>query len=585
MGGRGHARLPAPTRLPRLPAAAQTPTQLDTREAENILRPVRSEQDLAEMNSMGMFTRKSSFADVPYLALPGISSRVSLAASQSQQSVGSELDVRFIPQGDMTLMPTFTPALLKATFAALLSAFQFGYNNGNMNTQADVMRESLSIPAHAPNGTPLGANDSIWGFCVSVFCLGALVGCNLSGQLADRWGRKHFLLVNNLLFMVGGLTESLCFLPPCACPVSEGPLAALRSHALSATLAGVATDPTCICVMRVLALVIGRTVSGIACGGTTVVVPMYLGEISPPQLRGTLGTAFQLTMVLAMLFAQVLGLPAFLGTLELWPFLLALICAPAAMQLLLQAWLLESPRWYVMAGMEVPAEDALMQLRDTPIDDPQLQEELFCMVEACGGLPSEAERPRGAAANGTNGDLPQNGARSSDGYASPEATSARPTRTLWSLIWDPALRLPLAIAVGLMVLQQWSGINNAFNYSSTFLSQNSVDPGSAGMVREGWGLECSPARRGACADTIMVIAVAMNVGNVFITAVSVYLMDRAGRRALLLGSTVAMTLSTILLTAALKLTGRSWTAGLAVVAIVSFVMSFGIGIGALKGAS
>ncbi|KAJ1618724.1 hypothetical protein T492DRAFT_849120 [Pavlovales sp. CCMP2436] len=63
--------------------------------------------------------------------------------------------------------------------------------------------------------------------------------------------------------------------------------------------------------------------------------------------------------------------------------MLALVCVPAFVQLLLQSWLLESPRWYVMAGMEVPAEDILMQLRDTPIDDPQLQEELFCMVETC----------------------------------------------------------------------------------------------------------------------------------------------------------------------------------------------------------
>jgi hypothetical protein len=88
------------------------------------LRPVRSEQDLADMNSLGMFTRRSTFADVPYLALPGINSRVSYTTSQ--HSVQSDLQETFLAQGDVRLMPSFTPALLKATFTALLSAFQFG---------------------------------------------------------------------------------------------------------------------------------------------------------------------------------------------------------------------------------------------------------------------------------------------------------------------------------------------------------------------------------------------------------------------------------------------------------------------------
>lgn len=109
-------------RRPRAPA--QTPNYLGSLEPDPVLRPVRSEQDLADMNSLGMFTRRSSFADVPYLALPGINSRVSYTASQ--HSVQSELNENFIALSDVTLMPSFTPALLKATFAALLSAFQFG---------------------------------------------------------------------------------------------------------------------------------------------------------------------------------------------------------------------------------------------------------------------------------------------------------------------------------------------------------------------------------------------------------------------------------------------------------------------------
>jgi len=104
----------------------QTPTHMDSLDPDPVIRPVRSEQDLADMNSLGMFTRRSSFADVPYLALPGINSRVSYSAT-SQHSLHSDLESSlFLQQADVTLMPSFTPALLRATFTALLSALQFG---------------------------------------------------------------------------------------------------------------------------------------------------------------------------------------------------------------------------------------------------------------------------------------------------------------------------------------------------------------------------------------------------------------------------------------------------------------------------
>lgn len=327
------------------------------------------------------------------------------------------------------------------------------------------MRESLSIPSHDHTGAPLPANDAIWGFCVSVFCLGALVGCNASGQLADRWGRKHFLLVNNLLFIAGGLMEALSFVPFCSCVSAGSGLTGPTVWGTGAPLAqpDVEYGP-CVCTTRVLALIAGRVVSGIACGGATVVVPMYLGEISPPQLRGTLGTAFQLTMVVAILCGQVLGLEAFLGTSSLWPCMLALVCLPAFIQLLLQSWLLESPRWYVMMGMEVPAEDILMQLRDTPIDDPQLQEELFCMVEAS-VAPLEPGAGAGGAAPGGGGGYEdslglrqgaQAGSNGPGGAQQPQ--QSRGSRTLGSMLVDPALRLPLGVSVGLMVSQQFSGV-------------------------------------------------------------------------------------------------------------------------------
>jgi MFS family permease len=74
---------------------------------------------------------------------------------------------------------------------------------------------------------------------------------------------------------------------------------------------------------------------------------------------------------------------------------------------------------------------------------------------------------------------------------------------------------------------------------------------------------------------VQLIAILMNVANVAVTLLSAVLMDRAGRRALLLVSTHAMLLGTGLLTLALSSPGQSYTTSLSVCAVVLFVTSFG----------
>merc|ERR1719197_2411385 len=60
----------------------------------------------------------------------------------------------------------YTGPLLLAAFTALMPALQYGFNNGSMNTAADVMRRDLGIPVGTREA------DAAWGFCVSIFCIG-----------------------------------------------------------------------------------------------------------------------------------------------------------------------------------------------------------------------------------------------------------------------------------------------------------------------------------------------------------------------------------------------------------------------------
>lgn len=388
------------------------------------------------------FNRASALADLSYLALPGLTTRVArraripssaarggagipknasylrleqIGASRTGGLGEAELEALLLGQEEYVEETAgLTPALAKSAAVALLSSFMYGYNGGNMNTQAGVQRAALGIPSDA------GAQaDSVWSLCVSLFCVGALLGCNLSGALADSWGRKRYLLASAAIFAAGGLLEAACALPPAPPPEVGGPAWA-----------------------RIGLLIAGRLVTGVACGGATVVVPMYLGEVSPAHLRGTLGTAFQLCSVLAMLAAQVLGLRGALGTEALWPLVLGLVALPAALQLLLGGLLVESPRWLCMVGRLDDAQATLAVLRNaSDRNDENVLEELDVMITSAEGS---------GAANGGNG----NGARS--GGKGDSAAGGQP----WGQLLRPPTRYPLLIAVGLMGVQQFSGINN-----------------------------------------------------------------------------------------------------------------------------
>lgn len=54
-------------------------------------------------------------------------------------------------------------------------------------------------------------------------------------------------------------------------------------------------------------------------GISSGLVPMYLTEISPVNLRGAIGSVNQLLVTIAILFSQIIGLPQVLGTRQLWP--------------------------------------------------------------------------------------------------------------------------------------------------------------------------------------------------------------------------------------------------------------------------
>ena len=207
--------------------------------------------------------KNSPLLDLPPMAIPGLCSRVMVGKRmacrldsmhkpfEKHPNLGdSECEDGLVDEM-VEMEGGCTRPLLLAACVALMPAFQYGFNNGDMNTAAGVIRKDLGIPI----GMGV-ASDTVWGMNVSIFCIGALVGCSAGSSLAERLGRRRAVLMISFVSVLGSLLSAASVLPG---GVSVGPL-------------GIGT----------LLMMAGRIVSGLASGAATVVVPMNLGR---PHLK------------------------------------------------------------------------------------------------------------------------------------------------------------------------------------------------------------------------------------------------------------------------------------------------------------
>ncbi|XP_036067000.1 solute carrier family 2, facilitated glucose transporter member 7 isoform X3 [Oryzias melastigma] len=122
-------------------------------------------------------------------------------------------------------------------------------------------------------------------------------------------------------------------------------------------------------------IIVARFIVGICAGLSSNVVPMYLGELSPKNLRGALGIVPQLFITIGILSAQVLGIRNILGNNEGWPLMLGLTGIPALIELLLLPFFPESPRYMlIQKGDEKKAKKALQRLRGWDDVDAEMTE-------------------------------------------------------------------------------------------------------------------------------------------------------------------------------------------------------------------
>src|SRR3954469_18504156 len=273
-----------------------------------------------------------------------------------------------------------------------------------------------------------GLSPFMQGAVVAALLLGAMIGAAFAGPMSDRLGRRRLIMIAAVTFTVGALAA--------AASPSAG------------------------------ALVAARFVIGLAVGSAALVVPLYLSEIAPTQIRGAVSSLNQMMIVFGILAAFAVN--AILASSGDWRLMLGLAAIPSLILLVGMAFMPETPRHLVRAGEEDTARDVIEEM---PGDErPQERIEEIREVE--------------------------------------KEESGTGLRAVFGEKW---LRPALIVAIGLAVFQQLVGINTIIYYAPTTLTD------------VGFGKESA-----------IYANLVIGMVNVVMTIVAIRLVDRVGRKPMLL---------------------------------------------------
>jgi len=212
--------------------------------------------------------------------------------------------------------------VFKVAIAATMGALAFGYDTGVISGALPFM----SAPAAAGG---LGLTPLTEGIVTSALVFGAAFGSLMAGTLSDKYGRRMTLLGLSLVFMIGVL--------------------------------GTALAPS------VAVMVAMRFVLGLAVGGASSTVPVFIAEMAGPARRARLVSQNELMIVSGQLLAYILNalLAHFSDSPQVWRTMLGIAAVPAVLLGVGMLFVPASPRWLASKGRMKEARAVLEQVRSS----------------------------------------------------------------------------------------------------------------------------------------------------------------------------------------------------------------------------
>lgn len=378
-----------------------------------------------------------------------------------------------------------------------IGGFLFGYDTGVVSGAMILIREDFHL------------SNAEHELVVSSTIAFAIVGSLASGTLNRCLGRRPVLMAGSVIFTVGALAMAVAN--------STG------------------------------TLVVGRCIVGIAVGFSSTTVPLYIAELAPPQQRGLLVALNNSCIVIGQVVASLVdGL--FSTTPDGWRFMLGLGGVPSVIQFFGLLFLPESPRWLVTQGRPEAARAVLLKLRkgraqlgdaafESAVEGEILEITQGLEVENIAAPASRSiELPREVPAHTEmhtemhteSADFEissrdEAGSRPSGaaGGASAAAVAAKEPHG-WKAVLSGgggvslaelwAVRRQLRLGVGILVLQQLIGINTIMYYSASILKASRIGDD----------------------QTVIWLSAAVAAAQLLGCLVGMLLIDRLGRRLLVL---------------------------------------------------
>lgn len=273
-----------------------------------------------------------------------------------------------------------------ATFGGLL----FGYDTGVLNGALGFMRTDPALTG----GEGLELSGFRVGLITAILLIGAAIGAVLGGRLSDRFGRRRLILILAVVFFFAAVG--------------------------------------CVVAPTYVSLLVFRFGLGLAVGGASVTVPVYLGEVAPFEHRGSIVSRNELMIVTGQFLAFLVN--AIIGNLfhaddHTWRYMMVVASLPAVVLFFGMLRMPESPRWLVLRGRHDEALDVLRQVRS--------EERAVAEIDEVRELAKLAQEEQ-------------------------KGSLAEVFATRW-------MRRLLFIGIGLAVFQQLTGINSMMYYGELVL--------------------------------------------------------------------------------------------------------------------